>query len=482
MYNVSPLNTEFTVLSSVSSGVFMKITIYGAGYVGLVTGACFAELGNHVLCVDTNQERVARLQNGECPIHEPGLPELLAKNLQAGRISFTADPQAGVAYGFFQFIAVGTPQDEDGSADLQYVLKVARTIGEHIDDYRVVINKSTVPVGTADKVKDAIESALKFRNVTIKFDVASNPEFLREGAAISDFMNSDRIIIGTSHPEAEQHLQALYTPFNRNQNRVIAMDVRSAELTKYAANAILATKISFINEMSLLAELLGADIEKIRIGIGSDPRIGYNFINPGCGYGGSCFPKDVQALEAVAKQVNFDAKLLKAVHAVNDRQKHVLFKKIYSYFKGNLKDKVIALWGLSFKPNTDDMREASSRILIELLWKEGAIVQTYDPVAMSEAERIYGQRQNLKLCNSPEAALENADVLTVVTEWSAFFSPDFDVIKARLKEPVIFDGRNLYDPVYLKNLGIKYFAIGRGERIMDYISVKAQAEAIYETN
>jgi UDPglucose 6-dehydrogenase len=458
----------------------MKITIYGAGYVGLVTAACFAELGNHVLCVDTNQERVARLQKGECPIHEPGLPELLAKNLRAGRISFTSDPRIGVAYGFFHFIAVGTPQDEDGSADLQYVLSVANTIGEHIDDYRIIINKSTVPVGTADKVKAAIDAALKRRGIAVKYDVASNPEFLREGAAIDDFMNSDRIIIGTSSPEAEQHLQALYTPFNRNQNRVIAMDVRSAELTKYAANAILATKISFINEMSLLAELLGADIEKIRIGIGSDPRIGYHFINPGCGYGGSCFPKDVQALEAVAKQVKFDAKLLKAVHAVNDRQKQVLFKKIYNYFKGNLKNKVIAVWGLSFKPNTDDMREASSRSLLEALWKEGAIVQAHDPVAMPEVERIYGQRADLKLCEAPEDVLHGAHALVIVTEWSTFFSPDFDVIKARLKEPVIFDGRNLYDPTYVKSLGFKYFAIGRGERIMDYVPVKAQAETFYE--
>lgn len=460
----------------------MKITIYGAGYVGLVTAACFAELGNHVLCVDTNQERVARLQKGECPIHEPGLPELLAKNLRAGRISFTSDPQVGVAYGFFQFIAVGTPQDEDGSADLKYVLTVANTIGEHIDDYRIIINKSTVPVGTADKVQATIEAALKRRGATIKFDVASNPEFLREGAALDDFMNSDRIIIGTSSPEAEHHLQALYNPFNRNHNRVIAMDVRSAELTKYAANAILATKISFINEISLLAELLGADIEKIRIGIGSDPRIGYHFINPGCGYGGSCFPKDVQALEAAAKQVNFDAKLLKAVHSVNDRQKHVLFKKIHSYFKGNLKNKVIAIWGLSFKPNTDDMREASSRVLLESLWKAGAQVQAYDPVAMPEVERLYGQRVDLKLCSAPEDVLHDAHALVIVTEWSTFFSPDFEVIKARLKEPVIFDGRNLYDPIYLKSLGFKYFAIGRGERITDYIPVKAQAEAIYEAN
>ena len=442
----------------------MKITVFGAGYVGLVTGTCFAELGNHVLCVDINEERVKRLQKGECPIHEPGLPELMQKNIQAGRLRFTADSKEGVAYGFYQFIAVGTPQDEDGSADLKYVLSVANSIGEYMTAPRIVINKSTVPVGTADKVRIAIQEALAKRNLNIEFDVASNPEFLREGAAIDDFMGSDRIVIGTNNSPTEHHLKVLYAPFNRNYDRVIAMDVRSAELTKYAANAMLATKISFMNEMSHLADKLGADIEQVRIGIGSDPRIGYSFINPGCGYGGSCFPKDVLALKTTAKQVNYDAKLLQAVHTVNDKQKHVLFHKIQQHFTGDLTNKLIALWGLSFKPNTDDMREAPSRVLMEALWQAGAKVQTYDPVAMPEAQRIYGDRADLKFCASPEAALENADALAIVTEWPVFYSPDFEVIKKQLKQATIFDGRNLYDPNYLKQQGFKYYAIGRGER------------------
>lgn len=441
----------------------MKITIFGAGYVGLVTAACFAELGNHVLCVDTNRDRVSRLQRGECPIHEPDLPELMMKNQQAGRLSFTHDPQEGVAHGFYQFIAVGTPQDEDGSADLSYVLSVANTIGEYMTDYRLIITKSTVPVGTADKVSAAIHNALQQRKLNIAFDVASNPEFLREGAAISDFMKSDRIIIGTNESRAEQHLRELYTPFNRNHDRLIAMDIRSAELTKYAANAMLATKISFINEMSQLAERLGADIEKIRIGIGSDPRIGRHFINPGCGYGGSCFPKDLQALEAAAKQVHYDATLLNAVQQVNRQQKQVLFQKIKRYFHNDLKNKVIAIWGLAFKPNTDDMREAASRTLMELLWQEGAKVQAYDPVAMEETARIYPQQNALQLCSSADDALHRADALAILTEWSIFYSPDFHLIKSSLKQPVIFDGRNLYDPAHLKGLGFKYYAIGRGE-------------------
>lgn len=441
----------------------MKITLFGAGYVGLVTGTCLAEIGNHVLCVDVNAERVARLQNGECPIHEPDLAELMSKNLKAGRLSFTSDPGEGVAHGFYQFIAVGTPQDEDGSADLKYVLAVANSIGEHITEPRIVINKSTVPVGTADKVRNTIQQALERRNTSINFDVASNPEFLREGAAVSDFMASDRIIVGTNNHDTEQHMRALYAPFNRNNDRLITMDIRSAELTKYAANAMLATKISFMNEMSHLAERLGADIEQVRIGIGSDPRIGYRFINPGCGYGGSCFPKDVLALESTAKQVDYDAKLLRSVHNVNDAQKQVLFNKIKKYFNNDLTNKTIALWGLAFKPNTDDMREAPSRILMESLWQSGARVQAYDPVAMSEAKRIYGERADLKLATSPETALENADVLVIVTEWTTFFSPDFDLIKKHLRYPVIFDGRNLYDPKYLKQKGFKYFAIGRGE-------------------
>jgi UDPglucose 6-dehydrogenase len=440
----------------------MKITLFGAGYVGLVTGACFAELGNHVLLVDVNKERVARLQNGECPIHEPGLPELMNKNRATGHLRFTADPQEGVAHGAYQFIAVGTPQDEDGSADLKYVLAVAKTIGEHMEEPRLIVTKSTVPVGTASKIQQAVQQALDKRGKKITFEVASNPEFLREGAAIDDFMGSDRIVIGTDNPRAEQHLRALYTPFNRNNDRIIAMDILSAELTKYAANAMLATKISFINEISQLAERLGADIERVRIGIGSDPRIGYHFINPGCGYGGSCFPKDLQALEAAAKHVHFDAKLLTAVQEVNRAQKLVLVNKIQKHFKNNLTNKTIALWGLAFKPNTDDMREAASRTLMEALWQAGAKVQAYDPVAMPEAQRIYGDHAQLKLCATPEETLVGADALAVVTEWRAFFSPDFAEMKKQLRTPVIFDGRNLYDPAYLAQQGFIYYGIGRG--------------------
>lgn len=443
----------------------MKITLFGAGYVGLVTGACFAELGNHVLLVDVDKERVARLQKGECPIHEPGLPELINKNRAAGRLSFTADPREGVAHGFYQFIAVGTPQDEDGSADLKYVLAVASTIGENMEEPRLIVTKSTVPVGTAKRIKQLIQETLERRNKTIEFDVASNPEFLREGAAIDDFMGSDRIVIGTDNTRAAQQLRALYTPFNRNNDRVIAMDICSAELTKYAANAMLATKISFMNEMSQLAERLGADIEQIRIGIGSDPRIGRHFINAGCGYGGSCFPKDLQALEAAAKNAHFDANLLTAVQTVNRKQKLVLFNKMQKHFKGDLTNKVIALWGLAFKPNTDDMREAASRTLIEALWQAGAKVQAYDPVAMPEAKRIYGNKDAFKLCDSPEAALIGADALAVVTEWRTFFSPDFTEMKKQLRFPVIFDGRNLYDPHYLAQQGFTYYGIGRGESI-----------------
>lgn len=441
----------------------MKITLYGAGYVGLVTAACFAELGNSVLCVDINKERIAKLQAGECPIHEPDLPELMAKNQQAGHLRFSDDLAAGVSHGFYQFIAVGTPQDNDGSADLRQVLAVASTIGQHINEYRVIINKSTVPVGTADKVRAAAQQVLGQRQKKIPFDVVSNPEFLREGAAIQDFMNSDRIIIGSDNLTAEQHMRALYTPFNRNQNRLIAMDVRSAELTKYAANAMLATKISFMNEMSQLAERLGADIEQVRMGIGSDPRIGYHFINPGAGYGGSCFPKDLQALEVAAKQVSYPSTLLSAVQQVNHQQKQVLFSKIKYHFNQDLSNKIIALWGLAFKPNTDDIREAASRTLMEALWRGGAKVQAYDPVAMKEIAAIYHAEKNLALCDSPEETLNNADALVVITEWNTFLSPDFELIKSRLKSPVIFDGRNLYDPDFLKKLGFKYYAIGRGD-------------------
>jgi len=442
----------------------MKITIYGAGYVGLVTAACFAEFGNDVLCMDVDQARIARLQEGHCPIHEPDLPESLQKSRLSGHLRFTHNLEEAVRHGFYQFIAVGTPQDEDGSADLKYVLSVASNIGKYLTDYRLVITKSTVPVGTADKVKNTILAELKKRNLSTEFDIASNPEFLREGAAIGDFMNSDRIIIGTDNARAEENLRHLYAPFDRNQNRVIAMDIRSAELTKYAANAMLAAKISFINEISNIADKVGADIEKIRIGIGSDPRIGYHFIHPGCGYGGSCFPKDIRALEMIAKQYDYDAKLICAVDEINHYQKTVLPEKILRHYKGDLKGKVFAMWGLAFKPNTDDMREASSRIIIEALWKAGACIQAYDPAAMEEAQRIYGDRKDLKYFASPEEALKGADALIVVTEWRHFASPDFDLIKKSLKQPVIFDGRNLYDPQYLAKAGFDYYAIGRGKR------------------
>jgi UDPglucose 6-dehydrogenase len=441
----------------------MRINLFGAGYVGLVTAACLAEHGNQVLCVDSDKEKIKRLKQGECPIHEPDLPALLQQNLAEGRLNFSSNAEEGVAHGFYQFITVGTPQDEDGSADLSHVLDVARSIGANLSEARLVINKSTVPVGTADKVHAIIQQQLKKRDLTIPFYVASNPEFLREGAAIRDFMRSDRIIIGTACNEAENHLRQLYRPFNRNNDRLIAMDIHSAELTKYAANAFLATKISFMNEMSQLAERLNADIEQIRIGIGSDPRIGYHFINPGCGYGGSCFPKDVLALEASAKTVNYTPKLINAVHNVNDTQKRVLFEKITRYFNHQVKGKIIALWGLSFKPNTDDMREAPSRVLIDAALQAGMSIQAYDPVAMPEALRLYKANPHFRCYDSPEAALTDADVLAIATEWSLFFNPDFASIKQRLKEPAIFDGRNLYDPQYLQQLGFKYYGIGRGE-------------------
>ncbi len=439
----------------------MKVTVYGSGYVGLVTGTCLAEVGNDVLCVDIDERKTAMLKNGEIPIFEPGLEALVTKNIEAGRLNFTIDPAEGVAHGLFQFIAVGTPPDEDGSADLQYVLAVANSIGEHMEEYRVIIDKSTVPVGTADKVRDKVSEIQKSRGVEVEFDVVSNPEFLKEGAAIDDFMKPDRIVIGTDNPRTTELLRALYAPFNRSHDRLVAMDIRSAELTKYAANAMLATKISFMNELSNLAERLGADIEKVRAGIGSDPRIGYHFIYPGCGYGGSCFPKDVQALERTANEIGYDAQLLSAVEAVNHRQKEVLFAKISKHFDGDLQGKTFALWGLAFKPNTDDMRAAPSRTLMEALWAAGAKVQAFDPEAMDEARRIYGERDDLSLVDSAEAALEEADALVTVTEWNVFRSPDFTFIKEQLNQPVIFDGRNMYDPQQLKTEGIAYYSIGR---------------------
>ena len=442
----------------------MKASIFGSGYVGLVTGACLAESGNHICCVDIDEDKIGRLKAGEIPIYEPGLEELVHRNQKAGRLYFTTDIAEAVSYGLFQFIAVGTPPDEDGSADLSHVLAVARSVGEHMDDYRIIVDKSTVPVGTADRVRAAVKETLAQRGSDVEFDVVSNPEFLKEGAAIDDFMKPDRIIVGTDNPRTAELLRALYEPFNRNRDRVIAMDVRSAELTKYAANAMLATKISFMNELSNLAERLGADIEKVRIGIGSDPRIGYQFIYPGAGYGGSCFPKDVKALARSAGDVGYVAELLDAVEAVNARQKQLLHAKISHHFGADLSGKTIALWGLSFKPNTDDMREAPARVLMEALWQDGASVRAYDPVAMDEARRIYGHRDDLTLCDSAEDALDGADALAVVTEWHEFRSPDFARIRDTLSDPVIFDGRNIYDPEFLRTFGIRYFGIGRGEK------------------
>jgi UDPglucose 6-dehydrogenase len=432
-----------------------------------VTGAGFAEAGNHVLCVDVDERKVAMLKRGESPIFEPGLDELLKKNIAAGRLSFTTSAEEGVKHGLFQFIAVGTPPDEDGSADLRYVLTVAESIGTHLSDYRIVVNKSTVPVGTADKVKAKIAQAIKARGAAVEFDVVSNPEFLKEGAALSDFMKPDRVVVGTDNPRTGELLKALYDPFTRNHDRMILMDVRSAELTKYAANAMLATKISFMNEIANLAERVGADIEKVRRGIGSDPRIGYQFIYPGCGYGGSCFPKDVQALARSAHDHQFDAKILEAVELVNNRQKEVLFEKINAHFKGALQGKTIALWGLAFKPNTDDMRAAPSRTLMEALWKVGARVRAYDPVASHEAGRLYQGRSDLHIAKSAEEALEGADALAIVTEWQEFRSPDFDTLRSKLKNPVIFDGRNLYDPTFVKQFGFTYYGIGRGASVVN---------------
>jgi UDPglucose 6-dehydrogenase len=441
----------------------MRVSIFGSGYVGLVTGACLADAGNQVVCVDVDQRKVAMLTQGEIPIHEPGLDAVVKRNFAAGRLRFTTQAQEAVEHGQFLLIAVGTPSDEDGSADLRAVLAVARTIGQHMGEYKVVITKSTVPVGTADKVRAAVAESLKSRGAVVEFDMVSNPEFLKEGAAIADFMRPDRVIVGTTSARAAELMRALYEPFTRNHDRMIVMDVRSAELTKYAANALLATKISFMNELANLAEHCGADIESVRIGIGSDPRIGTAFIYPGVGYGGSCFPKDVKALKRSAHEMGYRESILSAVEAVNDRQKTILFSKIKTHF-GDLRGRTIALWGLAFKPNTDDMREAPSRVLMEALWREGARVRAFDPVAMAECARIYGERTELTLCKSGPDALTGADALAIVTEWREFRSPDFDAIKAALKEPVIFDGRNLYDPAHMVRTGFSYYAIGRGRR------------------
>jgi UDPglucose 6-dehydrogenase len=445
----------------------MRLTIFGSGYVGLVSGACLAEMGNHVVCVDIDEEKIARLNKGEIPIYEPGLDAYIERNTEAGRLEFTTDAKKGVEHGLFQFIAVGTPPDDDGSADLKHVLAVATSIGQHMTDYRIVVDKSTVPVGTADKVRDTICRELNNRGLSLEVDVVSNPEFLKEGAAISDFMKPDRIVIGTDNPRTTELLRALYEPFNRSHDRVIDMDVRSAELTKYAANALLATKISFMNEVANIAELLGADIEKVRVGIGSDPRIGYHFIYPGAGYGGSCFPKDVRALARSAASLGYEPTLLDAVEEVNNRQKHRMFENIHKYFDGELAGKMIALWGLSFKPNTDDMREAPSRVLMESLWDAGASVRAYDPEATAETRRLYPDQEGLELCESAYDALDGADVLAIMTEWQEFRSPDLERIKETLKNPVIFDGRNLYEPELLRSFGLSYYAIGRGDNVAD---------------
>lgn len=442
----------------------MKITIFGTGYVGLVTGACLAEVGHSVLCVDVDQAKVARLKQGIIPIYEPGLEPIVRENYAGGRLAFTTDAAEGVQFGDIQFIAVGTPPDEDGSADLQYVRAVARSIGAHMNAPKIVVNKSTVPVGTGDQVRAEVQGQLAARGVALAFDVVSNPEFLKEGAAVNDFMKPDRIIVGTTDSHSERVMRELYAPFNRNHDRIIVMDLRSAELTKYAANAMLATKISFMNELANLAERLGADIEQVRVGIGSDPRIGYHFIYPGCGYGGSCFPKDVQALHRTAREVGYDAKLLDAVEAVNNRQKSRLIDLIQRHYGGEavLAGKTFALWGLAFKPNTDDMRAAPSRVVMEALWAAGARVQAFDPEAMEETQRIYGQRDDLMLCGTRDSALKGADALVVCTEWKSFRAPDFTLMAESLREKTIFDGRNVYDPARLAAQGWNYYGIGRG--------------------
>jgi len=445
----------------------MRVCIFGTGYVGLVSGTCLAEVGHDVVCVDVDAAKVESLERGVIPIYEPGLTPMVQANHAAGRLRFTTDAAAGVAHGEVIFIAVGTPPDEDGSADLQYVLTVARSIGQHLRKPAVVVDKSTVPVGTADKVRVTIAAELAARGEAIAFDVVSNPEFLKEGAAVEDCMRPDRIVIGADNPAAVATLKRLYAPFNRNHDRIVAMDVRSAELTKYAANAMLATKISFMNEIANIAEQVGADIEHVRKGIGSDPRIGWHFIYPGAGYGGSCFPKDVQALARIAQQHGVEPRLLGAVEAVNDAQKGHLFELMVRHYGDAtaLRGKTVALWGLAFKPNTDDMREASSRRLLQQLWDAGAAVRAYDPEAIDETRRIFGARDDLVLCSSSGAALQGADALVVVTEWKQFRSPDFAMLKGLLRDHVVFDGRNLYEPVEVEAAGLAYYGIGRGRSL-----------------
>ena len=454
----------------------MKITVIGSGYVGLVSGACLAELGNNVICLDVDPRKIDILNNGGVPIYEPGLEAVIKSNVAAGRLRFTTDIAESVAHGLVQMIAVGTPSGEDGSADLQYVIAAARNIGKHMAEYKVIVDKSTVPVGTADKVKQAVQEELNKRGIQtlphpqtgevwgeggVNFSVVSNPEFLKEGAAIEDFNRPDRIVIGAEDERAIKVMRDMYAPFQRNHDRLMVMDIKSAELTKYAANSMLATRISFMNELANLAERVGADIEHVRKGIGSDQRIGYHFLYAGCGYGGSCFPKDIRALQRTGEEYGLPLKVLHAVEEVNYAQKNVLLQKITARFGGNLKGKHFALWGLAFKPGTDDMREATSRVVMEGLWERGATVTAHDPVAMKETRHIYGERADLSYAESPLEALQDADALIIVTEWKAFKSPDFETVKSRLRQPIIFDGRNLFEPASVTALGIEYHGIGR---------------------
>lgn len=447
----------------------MNVTVFGVGYVGLVQAVVLADVGHNVCCVDVDEKKIEALKRGELPIFEPGLAELVLNNHDKKRIEFTTDAEKGITHAELLFIAVGTPPDDDGSADLQYVLAVAGTIANHMSEGKIIIDKSTVPVGTADKVKAHISSILKKRMLDIPFYVTSNPEFLKEGSALDDCMRPERIIIGTDSDLVEEKMRELYEPFSRNHDKIMIMDVRSAEFTKYAANCMLATKISFMNEMSNLAERLGVDIEQVRRGIGSDSRIGYQFIYPGCGYGGSCFPKDVQALARSAKEIGYDAQILRAVESVNYKQKEKLFEHISSFYDHEISGKTIAVWGLSFKPNTDDMREASSRVLIEALWQAGAKIQAYDPEAMEEAQRIYGTRDEFTLMGTKEAALHGADALVIVTEWKSFRVPDFKKMLEELHDKVVFDGRNLYDPARMETMGLAYYGIGRGRSVKKFV-------------
>jgi len=439
----------------------MKVTVIGTGYVGLVTGACLSEMGNHVVCLDVDERKIEILNSGGIPIHEPGLEQMVSRNAAAGRLQFTTDVVAAVHHGTLQFIGVGTPPDEDGSADLQYVLAAARSIGRHMTDYKVIVDKSTVPVGTADRVRAAVHEALTERGLSMEFAVVSNPEFLKEGAAVDDFMRPDRIIVGADDERATLLMRAIYAPFSRNRDKLQLMDTRSAELTKYAANAMLATRISFMNELAHLAERVGADIELVRHGIGSDPRIGTHFLYAGTGYGGSCFPKDVKALIRAGHETGVNLGVLVAVEAANEAQKQVLVDKVVARFGEELQGRTFALWGLAFKPNTDDMREAPSRVIVHELLRRGAAIQAYDPVAMDEARRVFGDLPGLNFAGNQADALRDADALLIATEWREFKSPDFEQMRVLLKEALIFDGRNLFDPALVRGQGIEYHAIGR---------------------